>query len=383
MYYFLGLVATGIGGRYDFLVYLLLMIVFIYMILKKGKIIIPKQIGLLIIVLFSITYTFISTIINQQKIDLFLLLGPISAYYSGFVIMKFCKDECKEQYVIKCIFAILIGFFIHAMLNFSINIGSESRNTIDFWTGDVMSATLQGTLLTPLLATLFYTIFYINKKTIKITMFLFFIFALAYDMVIATRSVIIIAMIVFLISVFSYIIMENKIKNKLRILIIIFASILVIIAMYSTDTFEIKTKIESSNLFSRIEDTENMTSDNARINAQLDAIKNILKYPFGMPKDISFAGLSYAHNMWLDVAKETGIIPLILLIVFFILNICSLIKVINNKKWSVKLKILLISVYITFLLIFSIEPILQGIPIIFIAFCILASFIDAISKEYN
>ena len=72
MYYFLGLVSTGIGGRYDFLVYLLLMIVFIYMILKKGKIIIPKQIGLLIIVLFSITYTFISTIINQQKIDLFL-----------------------------------------------------------------------------------------------------------------------------------------------------------------------------------------------------------------------------------------------------------------------------------------------------------------------
>ena len=52
MYYFLGLVSTGIGGRYDFLVYLLLMIVFIYMILKKGKIIIPKQIGLLIIVLF-------------------------------------------------------------------------------------------------------------------------------------------------------------------------------------------------------------------------------------------------------------------------------------------------------------------------------------------
>lgn len=385
MYYFLCFVTAGVGGRYNILVYLLFFIIFIYMIIKKKKIIIPKEINLFFLIAFSITYIAISTVINQQEVSAFSLIGPIIAYYSGLIIIEFTKEDNKQKYIMKCIIAILIGFFIHAMLNFSINIGSESRNTIDFWSGNIMSATLQGTLLTPILSLILFTFVYINKKSIKVVMIIFFALALAYDMIIATRSVIIITILVFVISLISYIVLENKIRNKFKIILMILVSILIVSIMYNENVLEIRTKVEKSNLFSRIENAEIETknSDNARINAQIDAIKQILDYPFGAPENVLWGGLSYAHNMWFDVAKRTGIIPFSLLIIFFLSNIYSLIRIIRNTDISTKLKMLLISVYMCFLLIFLVEPILQGMPIIFIAFCIIASFVDSINKSYE
>ena len=379
MYYILSLISTGIGGRYDILIYIFFFIIFIYMMLKR-KIIIPKEINLLILIAFCSTYTIISSI--NQDITFFLLVGPIIMYYSGIVIIKCCKDT-KEEYIIKCIFAILIGLFIHAMLNFSINIGSESRNTIDFWTGEVMSATLQGTLLTPILSLIFFTIIFIKNKKVKMVMAICFIFALAYDMVIATRSVLVIALLSFVISFISYIIMDSTIRNKIRILSVILIIFTISILLYANNVFNINSIIKESNLFSRIEKDETEESDYTRIEAQIEGIKQIIEYPFGVPKNILIVGLSYAHNMWLDIARQTGIIPLALLILFFILNIKSFIQLIINRKIMLKLKILLISVYTTFLMMFFIEPILQAIPVIFILFCLIMGFVDTLAKIYK
>lgn len=377
MYYILSFISTGIGGRYDILIYIFFFIIFIYMMLKR-KIIIPKEINLLILIVFCITYTIINSF--YQEITFFLLIGPIIMYYSGIVMIRYCKKDAKEEYIIKCIFAIMIGLFIHAMLNFSINIGSESRNTIDFWTGKVMSATLQGILLTPIFSLIFFTIIFIKEKKVKIVMAICFIFALAYDMVIATRSALVIAVLSFIISFISYIIMDNSRKNKIKMLSVIFIIIFIAVLLYVNNAFNINSIIKESNLYSRIGKDETEKSDYNRIEAQIEGIKQVIEYPFGVPKNILTAGLSYAHNMWLDTARQTGIIPLTFLILFFILNIKSFIKLIRNRKIMLKLKILLISVYATFLLMFSIEPILQAMPVAFALFCMIMGFVDTLTK---
>ncbi len=377
MYYILGLISTGIGGRYDILVYIFFFVILIYMILKK-KIIIPKGINFFILIAFCIIFMVISSF--KQEVTIFLLIGPIIMYYSGIIIIKTCKENNKDDYIIKCIFAILVGLFIHAMLNFSINIGSERRNTTDFWTGEIMSATLQGTLLTPMLSLFFFTIMFIKDKKAKTIMIICFVLALAYDMIIATRSVIIIAFITFIISLISYIIMENTIKNKFRIVSIIFMIFIIGIIMYNNNAFNIKSIIEESNLYSRVGKNETEESDFSRLNAQIEGLKQIVEYPFGVPEDTTVAGMKYAHNMWIDIARQVGIIPFLLLILFFLFNIKSLIKIIINQKVTLKLKILLISEYVTFLFMFYIEPILQGIPVVFILFCLIMGFVDSLAE---
>lgn len=93
--------------------------------------------------------------------------------------------------------------------------------------------------------------------------------------------------------------------------------------------------------------------------------------------------LKYAHNMWLDVGKQTGIIPCALLVTFFIINLKNLYKLIKNNEVSNNLKVLLIGVYTAVLLNLFVEPILQGEPLFFIMFCVIMGMIDMCSTQLS
>lgn len=371
MYILIGIASTGFLGKYPLCIYGLLSSIIIYMALKR-KFVYPTNKNFYIMLFFSLAYSMI-TYIKYNQFSSFLLLAPPISYYIGETICKFCKSD--EKYISKCIIAIAIGFFIHAMLNFIINIGANNRNTIDFWTKTYASATLQGTMLTMILSILFFGVFYIKKMHIKIIYIMCVILSLMYITVIATRTQIIITAIVFIFMLVLDSILNRKIKKVSKILFVVFFICIAIYALYLNNTFNIKNYLGKSNIVQRLGKQETNQSDESRIKNQILGLKALIENPFGNTEKIG--NLQYVHNMWLDVGKETGIIPFIILIIYTINTFISLWHIIENKKLSIKYKILISSVYLGVNINFAVEPILQGAPFFFSMFIIINGLIDS------
>ena len=84
---------------------------------------------------------------------------------------------------------------------------------------------------------------------------------------------------------------------------------------------------------------------------------------------------SYVHNLWLDVLYATGLIPFFFLIIYTFKSITNLIRLIIQKNTDVELKIFIFSIYTGFFLNFMVEPILEGVPYMFLSFCIINGMI--------
>lgn len=370
MYFLLGIASFGLFGQYLLIIVSVFFIIFSYLLIKKQKFIIPITSNFYVLVMFCLSYTVISSINGNSSYILFVC--PILAYYSGMMIYNLCKGDYK--YITKCITAIAIGFFAHAMLNLSFNIGSSDRNIMDFWTKSSLAATLQATLVTMILSMFFYTIFCMKSIWKKIFLISCMLLSLLYLSLIATRTPIVIWSVVTIVAVIFYMILNNKLKKHLKILVIIGALIITMIYMYNNNTFGLKVIVEESNLFARLNESETLKSDESRLETQVLAIDSILKNPLGTKDYIG--DLKYAHNMWLDLAKEVGIIPFILLIIYTINIIASVLKIIRNNNINKDYKILISSIYIGMLINFLVEPILQGIPFYFLMFVIINGLID-------
>ena len=241
-------------------------------------------------------------------------------------------------------------------------------------------------LLTMIMSTITYTLFYVKDRREKVLLFVCIGLAIAYDMILATRTIIVISIITFCIT---FLIHMKWNKHNIKKYVLIFGGILgtigILIIIYSTNLFGIKDTLQSKyNFFARLGDTGTASSDMSRINAQIEALKEIFEYPIGGNFG-EVAGLEYAHNMWLDVARQAGIVPFALLIIFFALNIKDLIILIKDKIVSRQVKMLLISVYIAMILNFLVEPVLQGAATTFACFVIIMGMVnqkaDIIRKE--
>lgn len=247
-------------------------------------------------------------------------------------------------------------------------------------------ATLQAMLLTMIMSTITYTLFYVKDKRKKVLLFACIGLAIAYDMILATRTLIVISIITFCITFLIHMKWnKHKIKKYMIILGGILGTIGILIIIYSTNLFGIKDTLKSKySFFERLGDIATVSSDISRINAQIEALKEVFKYPIGGNFG-EIAGLEYAHNMWLDVDRQAGIVPFALLITFFVLNIKDLIIVIKDKIVSRQIKMLLISVYIAMILNFLVEPVLQGAAHTFACFVIIMGMVnqkaDMIKKE--
>ena len=136
---------------------IILLIIFcpliIYIAWKRNKILVSKN--LIVIIGFAFSYYVISMLyeIDVSRISIACVLS----YYIGIMLVEISKN--KEKSIITYTYSIAIGFFIHAMANYAINIGTQDRNTIDIWTGAQRSATLQATMLTILMGSSFYSLF--------------------------------------------------------------------------------------------------------------------------------------------------------------------------------------------------------------------------------
>lgn len=130
------------------------------------------------------------------------------------------------------------------------------------------------------------------------------------------------------------------------------------------------------------EETEGhgLSDAGSRTEKWMDALSRLFISPFGWYKDIDY---SFTHNMWLDVARLTGIIPFIAIAGATIAGYKDTIRLCRIKNDYLILT--LISILLVFFLECFVEPVIEGFDLYFYLMCmffgIQRQYIKQISKH--
>lgn len=104
---------------------------------------------------------------------------------------------------------------------------------------------------------------------------------------------------------------------------------------------------------------------------------NLFAYPVG-GKQLDLAGLNYVHNLWLDVAYTTGLLPFVLILLFHALHIPSVIRFFRNFTGMFS-GLVLLAISVSMFTAFMGEPVLDASALFFTATCTLLGLIRGAS----
>ena len=276
----------------------------------------------------------------------------------------------KESSLQMLILLATAGLFLHYVLNAIKNIGSLERNTIDIWTNSAMSATAQSGLACLCVGVVTAFLFSNSSFKIKVVCTLFMAFIIIYNMVLAGRTLLFMLV---LMIVLAFLFKSIYYKKGFLGGIFLFAIfILVFIAVYNNDIFSIKTAFENTNFYARFfgRTSETLITD-ARLGYKLAYIKKMKYYPFG-GYNIRREVRVYAHDLYLDSYDQTGVLGFLAIVFYMISSLSRMIMCLRSKEHTpFAIKQLVFCVYLTMNIQFLIEPIIQGMPWLFIVYCLI------------
>lgn len=336
---------------------------FIFMFCADKTIMIGKAKLLIYIFAFCFFYTMIMVLNDYLSLYTSVLtytILPIISFLSGYFILDGKTDYGKR--FMGYMMAAIMGRTVHAVINMVMHIrtGGGGRNPLDYWTGLPLAATGQSALFTAILSLLFFCCFILTfrKHPVYKTVLLgLIIFAIVSSIIIGARTSIVICIIVNILCVlFQKPLKFGMDKKQMRIYIITFISIIALFVIYDKNYFGVKTMFQQSILFERLQESQS----DVRLERQLIVIQNLFNYPFG-----KMNVYGYAHSLWLDTARTTGIIPLLLIIMLTVSVIAEIKKYIGNTNNRIDNRAVLFSVIIATTLNFCVEPILEGMPYYF------------------
>ncbi|WP_437371995.1 O-antigen ligase family protein [Maribacter litoralis] len=177
-----------------------------------------------------------------------------------------------------------------------------------FWSGQGKKATLMAAYLTFNMC--IPVIFPVKNKSISIYLKLLagiiFIASLLSVFRLGSRTLLLICILAIIISLI-YILPRQNIKENSKLF---FALALFIIILPQFVPINLDAEYLSV-LGSRLQESNNTSSAGGRTSLWLQSLEKLFEYPFGWQG----VGIRYSHNLWLDVARYSGLIPFILLII--------------------------------------------------------------------
>lgn len=318
--------------------------------------------------LFGITY-FLFGGLKLQHLE-FFLITPLLVYSFGWTLIEL-RGGKDVDFIKRIIFAMLIGFGVHAFLNYISNIGVTRWLLTDFFTGSIQAATGSGVLNTMIFSLLAYLLFIEKDKKIKILGLVLEIVACIYSFQLGGRTQLIILGLVFVIIFFFYLFEKKGFVPTFKIIMRLVFLVILVYIVYQLDIFSIKTTIESSNLLLRLEQGGLEASDQYRINSVLNGLLLLMNHPFGGQETVF-----YFHNMWLDVGRVSGVFPFLFLLLYSVLATYHVLMIFLNKNYNITIRYLFLSLYLGIQINFFTEPIMEGAISFFLAFCFLSGLVD-------
>jgi len=318
--------------------------------------------------LFGITY-FLFGGLKLQHLE-FFLITPLLVYSFGWTLIEL-RGGKDVDFIKRIIFAMLIGFGVHAFLNYISNIGVTRWLLTDFFTGSIQAATGSGVLNTMIFSLLAYLLFIEKDKKIKILGLVLEIVACIYSFQLGGRTQLIILGLVFVIIFFFYLFEKKGFVPTFKIIMRLVFLVILVYIVYQLDIFSIKTTIESSNLLLRLKQGGLEASDQYRINSVLNGLLLLMNHPFGGQETVF-----YFHNMWLDVGRVSGVFPFLFLLLYSVLATYHVLMIFLNKNYNITIRYLFLSLYLGIQINFFTEPIMEGAISFFLAFCFLSGLVD-------
>lgn len=294
------------------------------------------------------------------------LIAPITLYAVGSYLAKNISG-------LRAAALMIAGFSLHGALNifyYLIKVYAiRERTLINIWGGEI-TATLQNVLFIPVVTLLFYFLFMENRKFVKIAGIATVVIALYSTVITASRTILYLLIIAFTLNAFLYGIKIRKHSGK--VLLGVVALFLGILLIYSFDIFGLRSWLESSSLFTRLsnaDDTANSLSGNVRWKMSQEYLAAILNKPFG---NIEATSSHYAHNLFLDMGKFSGLFPALGLFIWSVKQILSTALVTFRRGQQPAFEgVVFVMVSCGMMIIFFLEPILEGLPVFFAGFCYL------------
>lgn len=324
----------------------------------------------LLIICFT-CYLLIYNNYNYVSLQSFITfwIGPAMAYFFGYHV----SDGLKGIEVEKIVFTISIGMFLHGFFNMMLYFkgGGIGRVIPDIWSGSGIAATLQGTYLTIMTSFTFYALFICRNILEKLIIIIAILFSVYSTLQTASRTILIIMLALLIMNMILYLYLNrNKNIKIIKTLIYITLTITVVILLYNFNVFGLKDIYEGSALYERINRPDQTSlNDDPRFGFYILVLSQMFRYPIGGYKILPYG--HYAHNLWLDTANSVGIIPFILLTLYTFITLRTLLKFICEEGICDKTKYIIFSVYSALTLNFMVEPILEGVPYMFLMMCIL------------
>ena len=311
--------------------------------------------------------------ITDRTMSLFLVgIGIAAAYLLGNVALQLFPSRPPSSFVL----LICFGFAAHGMLNCVANAlaGTGSGGQcIDFWTGSYSAATAQGILFTPLVSIVWAVLLAKRRGFLKIATLITIVVAVFYDFMLGGRSFFVLLALSGLIMIVIRLCNVNKaVFSAMKSILLIGVLCLVAFALYQADFLSIKSSFESSYMAHRF--SYQGMGDDDRSQRWLYYIAHLSEGAFGGNVIGITSGYGYAHNLWLDVYDEAGLLPLLLLL---LITVQSVVKTIRVALCSDEFEQ---SIFLSFLVItisqFLVEPVMQGSPLLFMAFAYFCGVID-------
>ena len=322
----------------------------------------------------------------NSTISIFGVVKPFTyllCYIMGCAMIRddtgYSSDNTPYNLFYKTVLAVALGTFAHYIANWISNAGATNRNTVDIWTGEVMAATGQASLACIPLALAIACIFCKNNTFIKIASIVTVVLVLMYNLVLSGRTLLLMFLAIIAIALGHRLIMQKK--GSLKVLVIFVVIVLLLLTLYQANAFGIKSYVEDSPLFDRFfaEDSSVDIEEDVRMDRKFYYLENFAEHLLGgvhFRKDVG-----YAHDIYLDTYDEAGIFAFIAISAYMLISVFHLIQCIKDKSLPFAYRQIVLCTYVAIYIEFMIEPILQGMPWLFAAFCLIDGYVAGILRH--
>lgn len=378
-YVLLFLLGVNFGNKFYYIVPLFIIIV----LLQDGKTLLSKKIckRFLVLLIFSIIYLY--GIFRGNNTDLTKIIVYMS--FPFMYLVGYFFKTCNEQWKASAL-TLIVGLACHGVLNLVTNSaillgGAGTRSTIDFWTKSEWIMTGQISLFILISGCAYYIFFSMSKRKnviLKPILMILLILGLIYNVLGATRTVVYACVLDMVICIFISLWKKRKnatklFKYTLGIAFVIFC----LWGMYTLNIFNIRTIMESTPLFQRIERLNTVSNlTNERQEQVYLALMQLFDYPLGGYK-MNFPGMGridFIHNTWLNIAYAAGYVSCVVFLLFCFLEVKDCIAIL--KKDTENNAVFVCGIFIVAMIYMYLEPVCEAVPSFITIFCFICGRIS-------
>ena len=327
------------------------------------------------IISFSISYSLMHLALDLPLSHLPLyLLAPLLFYcFGNYMIERLHSRQAIMEFIAVTVFMFSVVTFYTCIVDIS-NIGlinplrSMGRVGVEDYE---MAATLYGLNVSIGLACLF-PFLYIDKKRrtpLHFLLLVSFVMSLLTTIHLVNRT----GLVLTLFGLILFMAYNRKSKKGIWLLLGI-----VLVTFIFINKSDIVSITDAYSLREQAEGGHGLTDAGNRTSKWIDALSRIFTSPFGWYKDVNY---TFVHNMWLDVARLTGIIPFIAIMGITITSINNSLKLYRIKNDYLVLCVL--SIITVILLESFVEPVIEGFDLYFYLLCMFWGIQRALLKPQN